>query len=388
MMQLISLFQEANYKITFATTAIASDKSVDLQSKGISVMEIKLNDASFDEFIFGLQPSVVLFDRFISEEQFGWRVAENLPTSLRVLDTEDLHFLRKAREESVTKAKPLNLFSETAKRELASILRCDLSLLISEYEMHLLTDTFKIPLDLLFYLPFLVEPITQEQQNELPSFEKRSGFMTIGNLLHAPNVDSIRYLKQDIWPGIREQLPKAELYVYGHYAPQQIMQMHRPSDGFFIKGWAPSVHEAMITARVCLAPLRFGAGLKGKLLDAMIYGTPAITTTLGAEGIYGQFEPPGSVEKDIQNFVDAAVRLHNDKGEWQDAQQRGFQILDKRFIYTSFSKPFQSTIKRLGANLMEHRQQHFMGQLLQQQTLQATKYMSKWIEEKNKSKND
>ena len=120
----------------------------------------------------------------------------------------------------------------------------------------------------------------------------------------------------------------------------------------------------------------------------MIYGTPAITTAIGAEGIYGQFEPPGSVEKDIQNFIDAAVRLHNDKGEWQDAQQRGFQILDKRFIYTSFSKPFQSTIKRLITDLAEHRRQHFMGQLLQQQTLQATKYMSKWIEEKNKSKND
>ena len=80
---------------------------------------------------------------FITEEQFGWRVAENCPDAIRLLDTEDLHFLRKARQEVVNKNQELNLFSETAKREIASIYRCDVSLIISEFEMQLLQETFK-----------------------------------------------------------------------------------------------------------------------------------------------------------------------------------------------------------------------------------------------------
>src|SRR5690606_37474589 len=118
-----------------------------LEAQNISVKNIQLNDASFDEFIKELNPEIVLFDRYISEEQFGWRVSENCPDVLKILDTEDLHFLRKAREEAVKKEIPVyeaNLFSETAKRELASILRCDLSLIISEYEMELLQNTFHI----------------------------------------------------------------------------------------------------------------------------------------------------------------------------------------------------------------------------------------------------
>src|SRR5690554_2310238 len=127
MMQLVGLFQEANYKITFASTASISEKTINLEKRDISVKSIKLNDPSFDDFIKELNPETVVFDRYVTEEQFGWRVSENCPNTLKILDTEDLHFLRKAREEAVKAGKPIsdaNLFSETAKRELASILRC------------------------------------------------------------------------------------------------------------------------------------------------------------------------------------------------------------------------------------------------------------------------
>ncbi len=198
MMQLIDLFQEENYSITFASTATISENTVDLESQHISVKNILLNDSSFDGFIKELKPEIVIFDRYITEEQFGWRVSENCPNALKILDTEDLHFLRKATEEMVKNNKPFseaNLFSETAKRELASILRCDLSLIISEYEMELLQNTFKISSEILYYLPFLVETISENT----PSFEERQNFLAIGNLLHTPNVDSVLQLKE-LWP--------------------------------------------------------------------------------------------------------------------------------------------------------------------------------------------
>src|SRR5690606_7196860 len=243
MMQLIGLFREENYQITFASTASISEKTADLKSQHISIKNILLNDSSFDGFVKELNPEIVIFDRYITEEQFGWRVSENCPNAFKILDTEDLHLLRKAREEAVKNGKPIsepNLFSETAKRELASILRCDLSIIISEFEMQLLQNTFKIPSEILYYLPFLVETVSEE--TTIPSLEKRENFLAIGNLLHAPNVDSVLQLKE-LWPEIKKQLPNTELHIYGAYAPQQILQLDNKKEGFIIKGWAENRSE-------------------------------------------------------------------------------------------------------------------------------------------------
>ena len=92
MLQLIEMFQKNGYAVTFASTASISEKSLDFTALAIPTENLTLNDPSFDVFVSDLRPSIVLFDRFITEEQFGWRVAEFCPAALRVLDTEDLHF--------------------------------------------------------------------------------------------------------------------------------------------------------------------------------------------------------------------------------------------------------------------------------------------------------
>ena len=140
-----------------------------LNSLGIDEVSIELNNSSFDDFIQELKPTIVVFDRFMMEEQFGWRVAENCPNALRILDTEDLHFLRKVRHQQYKRREVFTnealLNSEDTKREIASILRCDLSLIISTFEMSLLTSVFKIDEEILYYLPFLLEIKTQTSAN-------------------------------------------------------------------------------------------------------------------------------------------------------------------------------------------------------------------------------
>ena len=141
MMQLIDLFQKNNYAITFASSASKTDKSFNLETINIKTQEIKLNDANFDKLLKKINPIIVLFDRFLTEEQFGWRVSEICPKAIRILDTEDLHFLRNARQLSIKNKIKIStdlLFNEIAKREIASIYRCDLSLIISKYELKLL----------------------------------------------------------------------------------------------------------------------------------------------------------------------------------------------------------------------------------------------------------
>ncbi len=387
MMQLINAFQSHNYNITFASPCAKSDNAYNLESVGISQISIELNNSSFDVFIEQLKPDIVLFDRFMMEEQFGWRIAEQCPDALRILDTEDLHCLRKGRQKAFKDGKKFDetyLLNETAKREIASIYRCDLSLIISEAEMDMLQNKFKVDKSLLHYLPFMLDEVDEEEIKNLPPFENRQHFITIGNFLHEPNYNSVLYLKKTIWTLIRKQLPKAELHIYGAYATQKVNQLHNKKEGFLIKGFAEDVNEVMKNARVCVAPLQFGAGLKGKLIDAMQNGTPCVTTNIGAEGMFGNIEPNGFFEDNPQLFADGAVELFTNENVWKEKQQNGFEIINKRFNKKQFQSKFIEILEETTQQLHNHRLNNFTGQMLQHHTMQSTKFMSKWIAEKNR----
>ncbi|MDI5899015.1 glycosyltransferase [Flavobacterium yafengii] len=388
MIQLILLFKAQGFSITFASPAQNSDFMVDLQQYEVEKKSIELNNSSFDVFIKELNPDVVLFDRFMMEEQFGWRVAENCPDALRLLDTEDLHCLRLSRQKAFKENRSFSIadlfVEEVAKREIASILRCDLSLMISEFEMELLESAFKIDKALLHYLPFLLEPIDDTEIKRIPSFEERKDFIFIGNFLHEPNWNAVQYLKDTIWPLIKKRLPETVLNVYGAYPSQKVLQLHNSKDGFLIMGRANDAQEVVKKACVVLVPLRFGAGIKGKLLEAMQCGTPSITTSIGSESMHGDMPWNGFITDDIVNFVDTAVQLYQDKEIWGRAQQNGITIINQRYSKGLFETDFRTKIEFLRSNLQQHRLHNFMGAMLQYHTLKSTKYMSRWIEEKNK----
>lgn len=386
MLQLIQLFLKANYKITFATACAKSDQAFNLKSIGVESVSIALNDSGFDTFVKQLNPKIVLFDRFNIEEQFGWRVSEQCPNAVKLLDTEDLHCLRKGRHAAFKKGEAFNddyLYTELAKREIASILRCDCTLMISEYEIELLKNKFKLQESQLYYLPFLVED-SQINVTGSNTFEKRKNFVTIGNFLHEPNWQAVLLLKHKIWPKIRLQLPDAELHIYGAYVSQKATQLHQPKDGFYIKGFAEDVNRLMEEYRVCLSYLPFGAGLKGKILDAMRNGLPCAMNPIATEGMFGHLDINGICEEDINTFSDQAVQLYSNKNTWEEAQKNGYKVLEERFKLALFESAFIDSVEQLQQNLKKHRQEHFLGQVLQHHNLQSTKYMSKWIEAKNK----
>lgn len=381
MLQLIALFQKQDYEITFLCSAMPSDFSFDLSTISVKTQAIQLNDSSFDTLIKELNPNVVLFDRFMIEEQYGWRVIEHCPNALRILDTEDLHFLRKAREIAFKQNRELvfeDYISDVFKREIASMYRCDLTLLISEYEMQLATESFKIDASILYYLPFLSEEININ----VPKFEERNHFISIGNFLHEPNWQTVLQLKKQ-WKSIKKQLPEAELNVYGAYVSEKAKQLHNEKEGFLIKGRAESVADVYAKVKVLLAPIPYGAGLKGKLFEAMQLGLPSVTTKMGAEGMNGNLEWNGFIS-DENDFVEKAIELYTNKSIWETAQKNGYEIIEKRFKKELFASDFMNRIEELKLDLKTHRNQNFFGQILQHQSLQSTKYMSKWIEAKNK----
>jgi glycosyltransferase involved in cell wall biosynthesis len=371
MLQLINVFQKDDYKIYFVSTSSKTDRSCDLKELNIETHKIELNDSSFDVLIKQIDPNIVLFDRYFTEEQFGWRIVENCPKAIRILDTEDLHFLRYARHQAFKDKKEVTLnylVHDKTKREIASIYRCDLSLIISKYEHELLIKTFKIDSGILLYLPFLLENISKTTISSYPSFQERNNFMTIGNFKHEPNISSVLYLKKTIWPIILNKFPKAKLNVYGAYITEKISQMHNEKEGFIIKG----------------SPLQFGAGLKGKLIDAMKYGTPSVTTSIGAEGMHDNLGWNGFIEDSPKEFAKRSIELYKNETIWLDAQKKGISIMNKCFDKEKFGDLLLENISVINKNLANHRLNNFLGAMLQHHTLQSTKYMSKWIEEKNK----
>ncbi|MCP9292533.1 glycosyltransferase [Gracilimonas sediminicola] len=387
MMELIEVFQSEDWQVTFASAASESQFAVDLKSCGVECASVSINSSSFDHFAGELNPDIVVFDRFMTEEQFGWRVAEQCPGALRILDTEDLHFLREGRYQACKKGKEFetsDLFNDKAKREIASILRCDLSLIISEFETNLLEETFRIDKQLLLYLPFLLEQISENSVNNWKSFDNREDFISIGNFLHEPNWNAVLYLKEEIWPLIRAELPKAELHIYGAYSSQKVQQLHNESEGFLIKGRAESATDVVGASRMLLAPLRFGAGLKGKLVEAMQCGTPSVTTTIGAEGMNGNLPWPGFISDDPREFADRAIQLYKNEELWKNKQEKGLEVIHRRFDKETHSVRLIERIKEVRENLEAHRHHNFMGSMLQHHTLASTKFMGKWIEAKNR----
>jgi glycosyltransferase involved in cell wall biosynthesis len=329
------------------------------------------------------------------EEQFGWRVRAHRPEAARVLDTIDLHFLRRARQRRVEEGAPprgmgdLGLVTDDSVRELASIHRSDLSLVTSEAELALLRDRFGVAAEALE----LSRLFCDEPEPGLP-FRERRDFVVIGNYRHAPNLDAFRLLHGGLWKRIRElasargEIP--ELHVYGAYPTKELMELDDAASGFRVKGWARDPGGARQTLgryRVNLAPLRFGAGIKGKIVDGWEAGTPCVSTPVGAEGMTGGMHFGGEVaELEGGAFAEAATALYTDPARWEQARDQGAAILRRFYCARAGARAWVERLERLVAERDAVRERNFTGAMLWHHQHRSTEYFSRWIEEKNRGK--
>ena len=267
-------------------------KAVDVDGARILPNRSERNRSMLEEWA----PDVVVFDRYYAEEAWSHDVRMAAPGAMRILDTQDIHGLRANRQrmaaggctdvEEVLRARP-NAQDAIMQRELAAIMRSDLTVVVSKAEERFLERTCNVPKEKLVTAPFFRTHKRLVPLEDLPNYGERQHFVAIGNWDHAPNADAAAWLVGTLWRRVRAALPSAmadaELHLYGARARGKASWLDEPQDGIRFKGYMESL-EQLKNYRVLLSPLRFGAGVKGKVLDAWTYGLPVVTTPIGAEG--------------------------------------------------------------------------------------------------------
>ena len=387
--QLIMALKDAGHVVKVCSPCRDNDYRTRLEQQGIATASFAPNDPAFDAYLLAEQPEVVFFDRFMAEEQFAWRVREHCPEAVRILDTIDLHSLRRARHKALKENRAVlelnndDLSSEDAIREVSAIYRSDLSLIVSDAEIQLLREHYHVP-DELLSLSRLFYPT----QKNLPDFQSRKDFVVIGNFNHPPNADSYRVLQQGLWKKIRNKLSdlgqeEAELHIYGSYPSQEFLQQDDAKSGFRVKGWAEDSMETIKQYRVNLAPLRFGAGVKGKIAEGWAAGTPCIGTSIAAEGLTQDLPFGGFVEDDWDQFAAKAAALYLDRDLWAQAQAKGSQIIRELYNKGQNVAAFLKSLEDAIENRNQRRLRNFVGTMLWHHQHRSTEFFSRWIEVKN-----
>jgi len=334
---------------------------------------------------------IAVFDRYHSEEMFGWRVRETSPGALRVLDTQDIHCLRRARERAAREEGPfltdatlaLDGFAdrETAAREVAAAHRSDVTIVVSDAERDLMARYFKIDANKLVVGGFFYRDDDDVAQST--DFRDRRHFVFIGSFLHSPNVDAVNVLKSVVWPRLAPRV-NDELHVLGSEPRPHHRALDDPPGRFRVLGPVQDQYAALRQYRVLLAPLRFGAGVKGKIADAWRSRTAVVTTSIGLEGMLpGTQSPAHSHSDDLPGaFVDLARRLYEDPIQWRASVRAGAAALRASYDADTSGPAFASAILEAWATLDARRQRDWTGTVLWSQAYRASEFMSRWIQAK------
>ncbi|GMF46877.1 unnamed protein product [Phytophthora fragariaefolia] len=394
---IIGVLQERGFQVMCVAPSRLNDHTARLEKEqAVRCVQADANTDAFQTLLLETMPQIVVFDRFIAEEMYGWQAKKYAPEALRVLDLQDVHFVRRAREFAVKKQGAH--FEETldgsrldiapvekiAIRELASIHRSDLTLYVSDFERDLLVSRFQVPASGLERCDFFYPAI---DPSSIKSFDERRDIAFIGSFKHAPNVDAVEWTKSTLLPLFRSVCGEAEVHIYGSYGQtKRFAKLDDPVQGFRMKGFAPDAHDTLSQYRLSIAPLRFGAGIKGKIADSWFVGTPCISTSIGSEGMTSASIPwGGAVADDPQKFVAELHRLYNDKQCWNDAKDASVAACSARYDRSRNADSLMNRVERALSEKHALREQNWMGRILWSEKFRATEYMSRYIRAKNGS---
>jgi O-antigen biosynthesis protein len=245
------------------------------------------------------------------------------PGARLVFDTVDLHHLREQREAEFSGLADIQRQARiTRRRELALVEAADATLVVSPVERELLAQT--VPTAQVAVVSNIHVPATV-----IAPWDERKDLMFVGGFQHKPNVDAIKWLIEDIFPEIRAHLPEVRLHLIGSRMPGWMQSIDQP--GIRMHGHVADITPFLNGCRVSLAPLRFGAGVKGKVNQAMAHGLPVVATTCAAEGLHVEPDKDILIADQADAFAGQVQRLYQDPVLWQQLSTAGVQNVQTHF---------------------------------------------------------
>lgn len=272
----------------------------------------------------GTRFDTVLVSRHYIAREFLPLLHKYAPQARIVFDSVDLHYLREQRGAELAGDPALTrAAARTRTQELAVIAQADVTLVVSDSERELLAqDAPTAKVEVLSNL--------HQLSNSGQSFAQRRDLVFVGGFRHPPNVDAVRWFVDSVFPRVRTRLPEVKFHCIGSHVPDDIAALAQHA-GVIIHGHLPDIAPYMDGARIGLAPLRYGAGVKGKINMSMAHGQPVIATACAIEGMHLRDGVDVLVADDAQGYADAIVRLYQDEGLWQQLSTNGLDNVAEHF---------------------------------------------------------
>ncbi|MEI7989348.1 MAG: glycosyltransferase [Chloroflexota bacterium] len=247
------------------------------------------------------------------------------PTARVIFHTVDLHFLREMREAELHQSDvALVKANRTRERELSIMRRVDQVVLVSSAEVPLLKEY--LPDTLITVFPALYAPIARHPA----PFEARRNIFFLGGFAHRPNVDAVQWFAREIWPLVRIRLSDVEFHIVGSEMPQTVQDLASVT-GIRTIGFVPDLDPLIASMRLGVAPLRFGAGIKGKVAMIMGSGVPCVCSGIAAEGMHIHDGVHTLVADEPRAFADAVIRLYDNKELWEKFSANGQELISRNF---------------------------------------------------------
>ncbi len=330
MSRLLGLLNELGWGVSFIPSNLepVEPYATYLRQRGIEVLTAP-QIASLPDYLkrCGSVYELVILSRASVAEQYFDLVREYAPQAKIWFDTVDLHFLREQRAAEL-KDDPAALKRAAWRRrqELDLIARADLTLLVSPVEREWVSQS--LPQARLALLSNIHDPAPTPAP-----FATRDAILFIGGFNHDPNIDAVQYYVTEIHPRVLATLGPIPTLIVGSRPPPEIRALHDPEYGLYVLGYVERVEPLFDRARLSIAPLRYGAGVKGKVNQSMAYGVPVVATPCAAEGMGLVHEIDVLIGPDAESFADCVIRLYRDQPLWERLRQGGLENIERHFSY-------------------------------------------------------
>ncbi|WP_052128551.1 glycosyltransferase [Neosynechococcus sphagnicola] len=311
--QEMRLIQSLGFKVTFIAESCAylGNYTKNLQKIGVEYLHAPFF-SSVNEVLErrGREFDVIYITRYNVAEKYLKTVKMYAPQAKILFCNADLHFLRELRmaiaqgDDSLLKKA-----IQTREIELAIMRDVDVTLSYNETE-HAVIQSHNLGQSCIAKCPWVVDVIPQ-----VPSFEKRQDIAFLGGFGHPPNISAVKFFVQEVMPLLHRHLPDLRFLIYGSKVTAEIEALQ--SDTVIIKGFVQDVAEAYNSCRVFVAPLQIGAGIKGKVIDALAYGVPTVMTPIAAEGTGIRHGIEAMIVDEPQRWAEAVMELYSNQVRWQ-----------------------------------------------------------------------